>query len=1267
MQIPALSLHLIADGTDSDVSTLVREYRPTDRGMSEDFGHAVSTRAITLRYDQSIASIITSANEILVIATLDGQMDFTGRIVPGASLTSRGASLSQEPEVDDITIEADDLSYRFDRQITPDDNIALENYKVCNPLDPTKSIIHFLCSLVDANVAISENIDITIRGFSADQGSVGTILSTLLSEYGYSWRLDAFGRVILLRWMYDSPQPQAIIDENVMLGQLTAERLVIEADAVEVSWTALKERSRALLYMADLPYGDDNRRSGWPIQPGYLYPEESNTDETWWNYDDVSLTNRVDEHGRVKKETNYSGIVLTRNHYLEEKYDQGISREITIFHNKRARITYRCSASESKKLYYSNILADVVYRGAKSVERANIIADPKTVDQYDASYIHDSSSASKLCQARARRLKNAAWRYIFCSEISWPVGTIISIQDPYSGISAIAIIIERQPDLITNIIEYKAVGLSEATISVSTTSTSILPGPDKRSSVGIEGIADAIALASISLLLSSQNISRNRAGNLLPASITMTARRQDTLPYHGRIRISLSHDGQVYQDVYSSGADEASKTYTVPATMTVGTETHYVTSVRVQLYAAGGFETQLGTGLCSVSVDPSAAPIYWGVKPTPADWPTTNIEPGDYLLDGRAPASSGEPQGGVMRQWTGTGWVEFTDSMAGYADARARALLDVVKWAADQGQTTLAAAVAVINSLWAYDVSVGRSLRAGGRYSITGAVENAAATGVFQDSNGTFKAGSPKGEFIVDAATGGITIDSMDMSLKGAFLATKIGDDELSHERIKLTAYNKNKPAARLGSLDYLPGLNGLLLKDNYAEVAGQLSSWSSETSLITDSLSMVVVAALGDGKICILYRLASTPNVYYERILERDKTLSAERYAFTSSDTPVVNEMKNGELLAVRVAGNAIYERRRTIEGVWGDETSASTIDINAIATWRGISIGHDQLVFIVQDNLFIQHMMFRDDEGKYSRISLEVAGGVVDIHPLDDGRILCAYRDHSNNKLYSRIVNTNKSLTSPVLIADSASSVNGSMLRLLDGSILLRFKNFSSPYYRYQALYKNGNWSTPLSVGADASYLRRMFRLHSGEIIEIVWRHDQRLSFVTANDGQYARVGTGIIESNTNEEYTFGNGLMVHWGQEERYSFRNFYRHFGDYAGLSSRYIHMKTNALAPLNGIIPMWRLHAHGHVYGAGAVINAYHVGYWYGPNFTSNVPSGTHTIFAYRSTDGYLVFSIYIPSSMYYTGFLLDVEGAQQGVGITKITAVTHTTSQTGAF
>lgn len=677
MQIPALSLHLIADGTDSDVSTLVREYRPTDRGMSEDFGHAVSTRAITLRYDQSIASIITSANEILVIATLDGQMDFTGRIVPGASLTSRGASLSQEPDVDDITIEADDFSYRFDRQITQDDNIALENYKVCNPQDPTKSIVHFLCSLVDVNVAISENIDVTIRGFSADHETVGTLLSTLLSEYGYSWRLDVFGRVVLLRWMYDSPQPQVTINEHVMLGQLTAERLVIEADAVEVSWTALKERSRTLLYMADLPYGDDNRRSGWPIQPGYLYPEESNIDETWWNYDDVSLTNRVDERGRVKKEANYSGIVLTRNHYIEEKKEQGISRETTMFQNKRARITYRCSTTESKKLYYSNILADVVYRGAKSVERANIVADPKTVDRYDASYIHDSNSASKLCQARARRLKNAAWRYIFCSEISWPVGTIISIQDPYSGISAIAIIIERQPDLITNIIEYKAVGLSDAAISVSNMSTSILPGPDKRSSVGIEGIADAIALASISLLLSSQNISRNRSGNLFPPSITITARRQDTLPYHCRIRISLSHDGQAYQDVYSSSIDEASKAYTVPATMTVGAETHYVTSGKVEHFAAGGFDTLLGTDLFTVSVDASVKPIYFRTRTEPPVNPLAN----DSYFDGRTAAQGG----GVIRYWTGSAWVVATASWPMYGEIWGQASVEAFNWQVEQG------------------------------------------------------------------------------------------------------------------------------------------------------------------------------------------------------------------------------------------------------------------------------------------------------------------------------------------------------------------------------------------------------------------------------------------------------------------------------------------------------------------------------------------------------------------------------------------------------
>jgi hypothetical protein len=483
MTIPTLVLTMIFDGTSMDVSDLVRTYEPTDRAMSEDFGHAISSRSIVLIYSSHVAALLASSVEIRVIATLDGIRDFTGRVTPSASITSRGAALSDTPDIDDIPIVAEDLSSLLDREITSDDNIALENFTVCDPANPASSLVHYLCALSGASTAIIDGINVTLRGFAIESGTVGSHLSTLLGEYGYEWRMDEYSRVVLVRWLFTAPSPTATLDENTIIGDLRAERLAIETDAVEVSWTALKDRSGALVYMADLPFGDDNRRSGWPIQPGYLYPEEANTAETWWTYDDVALASRIDARGSVIKESDFTGLVLTKNHTVEQKIDAGIALEFAEFQNKRARIGYQCTAAEPALIFYCNILADVVYRGAQTVERAEIAPNPKSVERYDSLYINDQSHAQALCMARAGRLRSAAWRYTCRSEIQYPIGSITSITDPYSGVSAIAIIIELCRDLETGIITYKAVGLPNVGIAVGTMETQILVAPASSGSV----------------------------------------------------------------------------------------------------------------------------------------------------------------------------------------------------------------------------------------------------------------------------------------------------------------------------------------------------------------------------------------------------------------------------------------------------------------------------------------------------------------------------------------------------------------------------------------------------------------------------------------------------------------------------------------------------------------------------------------------------------------------------------------------------------------
>lgn len=477
MTIPTLSVRMNFDGIELDVSELVRTCEPVDRACNEEFRHAVSVYALSLRYNAGLVEKLTGARDIRVEIDIDGARAFTGRVAPGAKIASSGAALGTDPDVDDIPLEVEDLSFLLDREISGDDALAFENVMVCDPATPGQSAVHRLVLLADMPAAIVDAIAVPLRAFAVDSGTVADALDTLLGEYGYAWRLDAYGRVVTVRWMFADPVPSVALDENTIIGTVEAERLTIEAEAVEVSWTPLKDKAGALLYMADLPFGDDNRRSGWPIQPGYLWPEEANVGEAWWEYRDTALSSRINERGAVVQNEDFTALVLSANHTVDDRFDIGIVREAAVFQNKRARLAYRNGAAESKLIYNCSILADVVYRGAIALERVDLAVSPRSVDRYDSRFIHDAGHASALCAARASRLRDAAWRYRLDSELVVSGGTVVSITDPYSGISAIAIIIERTRDLETGIYGYRAVGLSGAMVMPAAGSMVLLPAP----------------------------------------------------------------------------------------------------------------------------------------------------------------------------------------------------------------------------------------------------------------------------------------------------------------------------------------------------------------------------------------------------------------------------------------------------------------------------------------------------------------------------------------------------------------------------------------------------------------------------------------------------------------------------------------------------------------------------------------------------------------------------------------------------------------------
>lgn len=453
-----------------------------ERLCDDNYGPATNYCRITLRFDGDFrARGAAQTGDIYCRIFRDGEPYFFGRIAPTDHFVSDGVALDDSADVTDFDLEVEDFSALLEREVQAEDEIYWENHYVCNPNEPQLSIYHRLLSLCGLPVAVVDpgEVELTVlRAYTVPEGTVKEAIKQLLYEYGLVHRFDEHGNATLFRWLEELPESSMDIDENIILAGLDAERMARDADGAKVVWYPLKDKADVLVYMADLPFGDDGLRSGYPIQPGLLWPEEANVDETWWDYQDTALLKKVQGSLTVKN-TDFTQLVLTKNHRIDARVDDGVVQSFSpTFKNLRARVAYQHAATVPLNIYYCNIYADVVYRAAKNEIQKSNLASPKKFVSYEAAHIHDELSAARLCCALADGYTLGRWRYSFQSETKIPLGLRGNLRDPYSGLQVLVLLIERVFDPDTEIYKYKAISIGPVVINSTEKVSHALPAPE---------------------------------------------------------------------------------------------------------------------------------------------------------------------------------------------------------------------------------------------------------------------------------------------------------------------------------------------------------------------------------------------------------------------------------------------------------------------------------------------------------------------------------------------------------------------------------------------------------------------------------------------------------------------------------------------------------------------------------------------------------------------------------------------------------------------
>lgn len=453
--------------------------------------------------------ILTESGIRLLIETSVAVPVFTGHIPPQSSREYNGI-------LDNTVIKlnaTDDMDY-FD---LPIGDVICTNCAVMNPADPANSIVHRLALIAGWSSAMVSAVSIptVISRFAPPEEttSVRSILDTLLYEYGYTLFLNENGDLAPVQW--DRAMPTGTVpefNEDNIIKSIPIDHALRKYDGVKVVYYSLSSVDNMRLYRdANCGYASDGSFAGYAILDATDYPPAANViDETTGNkqivyqeYTDDAIkyaTNKAIQQNLDYNYKNYSSdftsIVATENHYVDRRYQAGITIVTEIFGNKKCQLLYRNTSGSSKLLYYNDVYGTVWYKSAERTAIKNIATTPSDVYTYTSSYIFDKAIGDELALAIAAQYKNGLKTYEASSEKDYFCGDMVRIVLSGEGTDTYALIQNKAWNEKEELYTYTCVSYSptrEAITSQNVIEVGTLNPAESFASVHTIGTPEAVA------------------------------------------------------------------------------------------------------------------------------------------------------------------------------------------------------------------------------------------------------------------------------------------------------------------------------------------------------------------------------------------------------------------------------------------------------------------------------------------------------------------------------------------------------------------------------------------------------------------------------------------------------------------------------------------------------------------------------------------------------------------------------------------------------
>ena len=657
--------HLIKDSISIN-QVFMKDLKPSSSRCSLRVSRDCPNLEDIIRYNNNIKATLRDGEKYVFTGYLSSKFNYR--------VTEHGA------QVVDFTIE--DIGTRaLEVMFSPSNG----NGKLVNgKSDVIISSILNTAGITEATNSVKPSVDI-VKNIEAST-TCKQALDDIMFECGYVYTFNEMGQFVSKSISTDSSPVKTINSENLYSNgsdAISVSKSAIQYKQSRIKYETLATKNNTLVYQDISGRDEGHPYANIELQGGYAYPSQltvdDHTTEELTSYTDAT---DLDQGFKIYYIDNVQGsMIWTGGSNISYDIKKSAPTQLSVLVKNEGASATRITRLEAK--------ADVCYvKSTDVIVSGNTDVDEK-IFEYECSYIHDKTNASRLANLISQYYTNSNINYSFYTDEDIELGSVIQLTDNvHSGLTA-TIIVTSKSITKDNVYAYGGVSLTPFDLSAEVDFSSNLS-----SSTSIPGLS-----------VSEDNVwvgQDNPNGDSYVVWVDTNGEVSD-IP----IQLFTLECSPLFYELNSRGVAETDITVTVLAKPSEAVDTSkyspvwefvgehgtltiesfgWQCNVKIPRYETTTLSKVRCTieGLDTVEINIEGKPIeepkprYWGQSmTTPSEDPLYPFMDGDYFLD--ISIQSDGKYNNVPMVRRGSNWYVMTENDSSYAQAMLDCGSDILK------------------------------------------------------------------------------------------------------------------------------------------------------------------------------------------------------------------------------------------------------------------------------------------------------------------------------------------------------------------------------------------------------------------------------------------------------------------------------------------------------------------------------------------------------------------------------------------------------------